>query len=91
MEKIETLIECPRCGSKNIKEENPSKSSLKEYICLDCEQKAKKNNEETLDHSYFQYEKMDETYSWPAIGVQYQCHKDDLDDVRNRTITPDFV
>ncbi len=78
-------IECPRCGENNTIEINPSKSSLKEYECVG------KCAGDTLDHRYFQYETMDDTYSWPAVGVMYKCHKDELLDVRKGKIRPEFV
>lgn len=76
---------CPRCGEDTVIEINPSKSSLKEYECTG------KCAGDSVNHRYFQYEEMDNTYSWPAIGVMYMCHEDDLSDIRKGKIRPEII
>jgi len=79
-----TNIKCPRCGENKIIEINPSKFSLKEYECVGkCA--------ESFDLCYFQYDEIDGTYSWPAVGVQYKCHEDELKDVRKGKKRPEFI
>ena len=79
------MVECPRCGGNDIIQLNPSKSSLKEYECVG------KCVGNSFVYRYFQYEEMDGTYSWPAISVQYKCHEDELNDVRNGKVRPELV
>ena len=82
-------VSCPRCNSTDVQELNLSESSLKEYQCngecADC------TDAETHDHRYFQYETMDYTYSWPAVGVMYHAHAADLQQVRDGKLRPDFI
>lgn len=82
-------VRCPRCDSADVQELNQSASSLKEYQCngecADC------TDAETHDRRYFQYETMDDTYSWPAVGVMYHAHADDTQRVREGKLRPEFI
>jgi len=78
-------IECPRCESRYVTEIKPSKSSLKEFFCKRCDDPLQR-----FEKTYFQYDEMDGTYSWPA-DVMYKCHEDDLAAVRAGKIAPEII
>lgn len=87
-------VQCPRCGSRKVKRIEPyqEKDWLHQYYCLDeCLRKSMdyRKHEET----YFQFAPEDQVYSWPAVGVQYQCHADDVENtvMRGGTVKPEFI
>ena len=79
-----SMPKCPRCGSEEI---TPDKTDG----CFNCNGKCLKNypdQPKDYEHVWFQYDDTDGTYAWPAIGISYSCHKDDVDDIVQGKMSP---
>ena len=81
-------MECPRCGSIDVKRGGPHHT---EFEC--CGKCLEEHPDQPKDHEwiYFQYDVDENVYCWPAPGVMHQCHAEELQDVRDGKKRTEFI
>lgn len=84
---MKNMPRCPRCDSEDVVRGGPHHT---EFQCRGrCLQENRGENE--WEWTYFQYDKEDNVFCWPAVGVMYKCRSEDVEAVRQGKLKPDFV
>ena len=78
---MDEVIECPRCGSREVTPCGPNDSDLLGFVCNGkcLENLTELDNKH--DCTYFQYDTETQEYAWPA-KILYVLHQDDLEAFR---------
>jgi hypothetical protein len=80
-------IECPRCGSTNIKADGPNDSDTWEFVCMGKCKQRESFCQDAHALVYFQYDRRTKEYAWPMSAL-YALHEDYLEDFRQHKIQP---
>ncbi len=79
---------CPRCNSEDVVRGGPHHTEFECRGSCAIEYAADSNR---WEYVYFQYDKDDEMFCWPAVDLLYKCSANNVKAVREGKMKPDFV